>query len=111
MVTNKKSQLLASFVIVLATATILACHATSATPDPTAAQPQVQVTAPPATPQPQVQVTAPPATPETKTVSASKPKNSEEPSKNGKTDKKKGRITGMMLALFALITGNHGASR
>ncbi len=111
MVTNKKSQLLASFVVVLATATFLGCHTTSATPDPSATQPQVQVPAPPATPQPQAQVPAPPATPETKTVSASEPKNSEEPSTNGKTDKKKGRVTGMMLALFAIITGHQGAFR
>ncbi len=106
MVTNKISQLLASFVVVLATASFLGCHTTSATPNPAATQPQVQVPAPPATPQPQAQVPAPPATPQTKTVSTSEPKNPEGPSTNGKTDKKKGRVTGMMLTLFAIITGH-----
>ena len=69
-----------------------------ATPEPTAIQPQVEVP-------------APTTHPETKTAPASEPKNAEEPSQNGKTDKKKGRITAMMLALFAVITGHQGTTR
>ena len=98
MVATRKSQLLASFVVTLATATLLATSAISATPKPTAIQPQVEVP-------------APMTHPETKTAPASEPKNAEEPSQNGKTDKKKGRITAMMLALFAVITGHQGTTR
>jgi len=97
MVTKRKSGILV-FVVTLATATLLATSAISATPEPTAIQPQVEVS-------------APTTHPETKTASASEPKNAEEPSKNGKTDKKKGRITAMMLALFAVITGHQGGTR
>ena len=97
MVTKRKSGILV-FVVTLVTATLLASSAISATPQPTATQPQVEVT-------------APTTNPGTKTAPASEPKNSEEQSKNGKTDKKKGRITGMMLTLFAVITGHQGTTR
>ena len=94
MVIKRKSRLFASFVVVLATTTFLATNAISAAPDPTATQPQVQVT-------------APPNTPETKTAPASAQKNLEKPEK---TDKK-GPMAGMMLTLFAIITGHQGATR
>jgi len=97
MVTKQKSGILV-FVVTLATATLLATSAISATPTPTATQPQVEAT-------------APTTNPETKTAPASEQKNSYEQSKNGKNDKKKGRVTGMMLALFAIITGHQGANR
>src|SRR5437773_8918291 len=97
MVTQRKSGILV-FVVTLATATLLATSAISATPTPTATQPQVETT-------------APTTHPETKTAPASEQKNSEEQFKNGKTDKKKGRITAMMLALFAVITGHQGTTR
>jgi hypothetical protein len=97
MVTKRKSGILV-FVVTLATVALLATSAISATPESTATQPQVEVT-------------APTTKLETKTAPASERKTSEEPSKNGKTDKKKGRITGMMLALFAVITGHQGTTR
>jgi hypothetical protein len=83
------------FVVTLATATLLATSAISATLEPTATQPQVEATAP--------------AThSEIKTAPASAQKNPEKPEKNGK---KKGRLTGMFLALFAVITGHQGTTR
>ena len=97
MVTKRKSGILV-FVVTLATVALLATSAISATPESTATQPQVEVT-------------APTTNAETKPAPASAPKNADEPSKNGKTDKKKGRVTGMMLALFAIITGHQGATR
>jgi cytoskeletal protein RodZ len=97
MVTKRKSGILV-FVVTLATATLLATSAISATPTPTATQPQVEAT-------------APTTSPETRTAPVSEQKASNEQSKNGKNDKKKGRVTGMMLALFAIITGHQGAAR
>src|SRR2546427_12411454 len=97
MVTKQKSGILV-FVVTLATATLLATSAISATPTPTATQPQVEAT-------------APRTNPETKTAPASEQKNSDEQSKNGKYDKKEGRVTGMMLTLLAIITGHQGVPR
>jgi hypothetical protein len=94
MVTTRKSQLLASFVVTLATATLLATSAISATPEPVT--------------QPQVEVTAPTTNPIPKTAPASEQKNPVKPEKN---DKKKGRLTGMLLTLFAVITGHQGTTR
>jgi hypothetical protein len=42
---------------------------------------------------------------------ASAQKNSEEPSKNEKHDKKKGPIVGMLLGLFGAIAGHQSATR
>lgn len=97
MVMKRKRGILV-FVVTLATATLLATSAISATPGLTATQLQVEVT-------------APTTKLETKTAPANEQKNPEEQSKNVKNDKKKGRITGMMLALFAVITGHQGTTR
>jgi hypothetical protein len=93
MVTQLKSAILL-FVVTLATATLLATSAISATPD--------LVT------QPQVEVTAPTTNPAIKTAPASEQKNLDKPEKAAK---KKGRLTGMLLTLFAVITGHQGTTR
>lgn len=98
MVMQKKGQRVLAFVVALATAILLATSAISAMPEPTATQPQVEVT-------------TSTNTPETKTAPATEQKNSEEQYKNGKNDKKKGRITAVMLTLFAIITGHQGTTR
>jgi hypothetical protein len=83
------------FVVTFATATLLATSAISATLELTTTQPQVEATAP--------------AThSEIKTTPASEQKNPEKPENNGK---KKGRFTGMLLTLFAVITGHQGTTR
>ncbi len=101
MVTKKKSGVLV-FVATLVTATLLATSALSATPDNAPSEPTVA--------QPQVEVTAPPDTSETKMVPLSEQKSTDKQDKE-KTDKKKGPMAGMMLTLFAIITGHQGTTR
>jgi hypothetical protein len=93
MVTQRKNGILL-FVVTLATATLLATSAISETPEPVT--------------QPQVEVTEPTTHPAIKTAPASEQKN---PVKAEKNDKKKGRLTGMLLTLFAVITGHQGTTR
>ena len=95
MVATWKNQLLASFVAVLTTAAFLATSAISATSEPVT--------------QPQVEVTAPMTNPTTKTAPASEQKNLDKPEKTD--NKKRGRFTGMLLTLFAVITGHQGTTR
>jgi hypothetical protein len=93
MVTQRKNGLLL-FVVTLATAALLATSAISATPEPVT--------------QPQVEVTAPTTNPIPKTAPASEQKNLDKPEKAAK---KKGLFTGMLLTLFAVITGHQGTTR
>ena len=91
MVTKRKRGILV-FVVMLATAIIMASTAMSATQEPTATPPKMEVT------------TTPP-TLESKAPPASDQKNSE------KQKKKNAQLTGMLLTFFAVITGHQGATR
>ncbi len=71
----------------------------------------ISVTPAPAVSHPNVEATAPQNTLEMKVPPASAQKNSEEPSKNEKNDKKKGPIVGMLLGLFGAIAGHQSATR
>ena len=90
MVKPRKSGVLA-FVVTLATAIMIASTAMSATQEPTAVPPKVEVTA------------APHAL-ESKTPPASDQVNSEK-------QEKKSQRTGMLMTLFAVITGHQGTTR
>ena len=91
MVKPRKSGVLA-FVVTLATAIMIASTAMSATQEPTAVPPKVEVTA------------ALHAL-ESKTPPASDQVNSE------KQEKKKSQRTGMLMTLFAVITGHQDTTR
>ncbi len=97
MATQRKKGLLV-FVATLATTIVMASTALSATPEPTASQPNTEVTAPLNTPE----------TKETKAPPAGDQKASD---KQEKSDKKNGQRTGMLLTFFAIITGHQGATR
>jgi hypothetical protein len=94
MATQRKSGILV-FVMTLATTLIMASTAMTATPEPTAPQPKTEATAPLHTPEIK-EATAP---------SVSDQVNSE------KQEKKKSQRTGMLITLFAVITGHQGATR
>jgi uncharacterized iron-regulated membrane protein len=91
MATQRKSNILI-FVVTLATTIVMASTTLSATPEPIAIQPKIAVT------------TAPHAL-ESKAPPASDQANSE------KQEKKKGQRTGMLITLFAVITGHQGTTR
>ena len=91
MVTQRKSGAFA-FVVTLATAILIASTAVSATQEPTAIPPKVEAT-------------ATPHALESKTPPASDQVNSE------KQEKKKSQRTGMLMTLFAVITGHQGTTR
>ena len=95
MVSQKKEQRLLACLVAIATATMMASTAIGETPDPTATQPQVQVP-------------APSNSPEIKTDPASEQKTPEKPAKNVK---KKGSMAGMLLTIYAIITGHQGTTR
>jgi hypothetical protein len=95
MLRQKKGQRILACLVAIATAIMMASTAIGETPDPTAIQPQVEGT-------------APTATPEIKTAPASEQKT---PDKPLKSVKKRGRITAMMLTLFAVITGHQGTTQ
>ncbi|SRR6266540_147144 len=101
MATKRNSLRNLAFGVILALSLVMASTVISATPEPTVNQPNVAVTAPNNTPE----------TKETKVLPASDQKSSEDSSKNEKTDKKKGPITGMLLGLFGAIAGHQGATR
>ena len=86
------------FVMTLATTLIMASTAVPATPEPVA-------------PQPKIEATAPLPAPETKDATAPSASEQKASDKQEKSDKKKGRMTGMLLTFFAVITGHQGATR
>ena len=98
MATQGKSPRVLPLAVMLAASLVMAASVLSMTPEPAVSHPNIEAT-------------APQNTPETKMSPASDQKNSEEPSKNEKNDKKKGPMAGMMLTLFAIITGHQGATR
>ena len=100
MVTERQGPLLVS-AIMLATAIVMGAIAASAVPESPAVQPSHR----------QIEVTVPPAAPEHAPPLANEQKNTDGPLKNEKNDKKKGPMAGMMLTLFAVITGHQGATR
>lgn len=91
MVTQRNSTIL-TCVVTLAATLVMASTAMSATQEPTATPPKIEVTSMPHALEPK----APPA---------SDQKNA------AKQEKKKGPITGMLLGVFAVITGQQGATR
>ena len=82
----------------LASVLVMASPAISATPAPTTSQPKVELTTP-ATPADEPK------------AHATRDQKSSDKQEKEKNDKKKESATGMLLTLFAIITGHQSATR
>jgi len=98
MATPRKSPKIPPLTVILAASLVMVATVIGVTPAPAVSHPNVEATAPQNT----LEMKVPPA---------SAQKNSEEPSKNEKNDKKKGPIVGMLLGLFGAIAGHQSATR
>ena len=98
MATQGKSPRVLPLAVMLTASLVMAASVLSMTPEPAVSHPNIEAT-------------APQNTPETKVPPANDQKNSEEPSKDGQADKKKGPMAAVLLGIFAVITGHQGTTR
>ena len=97
MAMKRNSPRILVFAAMLASVLVMASLAISATPEPTASQPKIEVT------------TSPTTFDDPKAHSTGEQKSTEKQEKE-KNDKKKESATGMLLTLFAIITGHQSAT-